>query len=314
MKAISASEIVRLLDPEATVVSIRLESGEPFGEFSVDQLKALTEAGYVVGVATGRGKLRQIRLTVPPTQATRVIGDTGTRIKDIRNSDASKTTVKEPIKDLAPIIQHHKQHCEAWPHIRTAAQLRTIRQLLRSDQNFAEMAKSMICLYPDRPILDLAGSLTELEPHLAAKAKHIIELYRDPAMTVDTISAEMHLGWGDLGKVMAALSEPMRLPHGYHPPIQQLRTIENGTEIIASVEQGIPRLRAFRFEMEEKEPPRKFATVIGDGGFKALIPIPSAEFNRYANAPNATVTVLNGQTHIHLHDVSKWRESTEAAA
>lgn len=313
MKSITAEEIVLLVHPDATFVSLREMDGTPCRPVTVEELKALAANGHVAGLVTGRGKLRQIRLTVPPNKAFDALGETGARIKGLQNSDASITTKEEELPNLPmPITQHHKQRCASWPHVRTAAQVRTIRQLLRSDQHFAEMAKGMATLYPGRPVLELAGSLTELEPRLAAKAKRVIELYRDPAMTDEMIAIEMHLSWGGIGKIMAAFREPMRLPHEYHPPIQQRRTVDNGTEKIESVEQGIPRFRVFRLETQEKEPKRGLATCTGDGGFKALIPYPSAEFERYANAPNATVKVVNGQTHIHLHDVSGPRAQQSA--
>jgi hypothetical protein len=88
--------------------------GEPCREIGITELIALAAEGHVVGLVGGRGRLRQIRLTVPPDQAFRGLGETRARVKDLFHSDANDTVRRSDPAIPKIHKEHHKQHCYAW--------------------------------------------------------------------------------------------------------------------------------------------------------------------------------------------------------
>src|ERR1019366_10672540 len=115
MKTIPASEVLNQLHPETTVVSLRCMAGEPCREITIEELKMLVDVGHVVGLVGGRGRLRQIRLAVPPDEAFRDIGETRARTHDAMHCDSSVTVVRSGPNVSKHYKQHHLAHCHAWP-------------------------------------------------------------------------------------------------------------------------------------------------------------------------------------------------------
>jgi hypothetical protein len=106
---ISASELLSYIDPQASRVSIRTQSGDKCREISLEDLKVMIAAGHVVGLARKGHKLREIRLTVPPDVAFREVGETRAKVKDQLHSDASLTTCRSDNAVAKHIRKHHRR-------------------------------------------------------------------------------------------------------------------------------------------------------------------------------------------------------------
>jgi hypothetical protein len=110
---IPASEILKHIHPDAVHISLRTPSGNECQEITVEDLKALIASEHVEGIIR-RGKLHEIRLTVPPDVAFRELGETRAKIKDQLHCDANVTVIRSA--DTLPGFrkQHHRGHCLAW--------------------------------------------------------------------------------------------------------------------------------------------------------------------------------------------------------
>jgi hypothetical protein len=113
---IPASKLLDHIHPDAPFVTIRTQDGTYCFEVSYEDLRALVAAEYVCGISRSRGKLREIRLTVPRDVAFREVGETHAKVRDQLHCDANRTTERSEstLPKSRSKLKHHRR-TRQWP-------------------------------------------------------------------------------------------------------------------------------------------------------------------------------------------------------
>ena len=163
---VPSSKVLAYVHPDAVSIDVYTPSGAPCRQITIEELKALVAAEYVVAVVRGR-KMRRVELTVPPDIAFRQLGETRAKVKDQLHSDANVTTQRS-----APTLpsfhkRHHTAHCNAWNRYREPL----------------PVGKTVEGISSDVP----RGVGAQRESHLLKRAPEVLAAYSNPAIPVHQI-------------------------------------------------------------------------------------------------------------------------------
>jgi len=175
---IPASQLLNHLSPDVLSVKIRTMYGHSCPDLPYESLKVLVARNCVTGLATARGKLRQIRLTVTTDKAFSEIEGSTSATHNALHADANVTTERSSLNEPPVRKKHHKKHTRSWNDSRVVPAAFEPRGLR--------------------------------EKTLRSMANDVAVAYRDLHYSRDQIYSQFGIGWNELDWIMRLMKVELR--------------------------------------------------------------------------------------------------------